>query len=72
MISANRRGVIAGSEQSRKQAEHVAHLTEADLKGVAHLTYHLLKKAGYAHIDPESEFVDGFVVGFKNACSTSN
>jgi hypothetical protein len=72
MITAERRGVVAGSESVRKHASSPAvNLTDDDIRGIGRLVFQLMYKAGYAHIDPESEFIDGFVVGFRNACSTN-
>ncbi len=67
MITAHGRGVIAGAEEARKHASRT--LTTDDIRGVARLMHALMRRAGYAHIDPEREFVDGFVVGFSNAQS---
>ncbi len=64
MINASRRGFQAGGEDAREQLR-LASLPDGDVQAIARLKYVLWKQAGYAHIDPEQEFVDGFVTGVR-------
>lgn len=62
MINAERRGVIAGSEEARKQARL---LDEFEIKVLAIQVFNFMLQRGYAHIEPQETFIKGFLQGFK-------
>jgi hypothetical protein len=56
VIDAYRRGIISGAQEVRKAKEP---LTDAEAH--AKRTFATMRDAAYAHIEPESEFVRGFI-----------
>lgn len=60
MIDAYRRGVQSGSEFIRKSTMIVIDATEQ-----ARRVFVAMQKDGYTHIEPESEFIRGFVEGVR-------
>ena len=71
MIGADARGKMAGHEA----AKHLtADLSNAEIEVLARQMHALMLCDGYAHIEPESLFVRGFVEGFRQAfvfCTSS-
>lgn len=63
MINAERRGVIAGSEEARKGGR----LPENGVKQLANQVFDFMKKNGYVPIEPKSDFINGFYQGYKFA-----
>lgn len=64
MITSNGRGVIAGGEEANKQKRN---LPAEEIRNIARRVHTSMSAAGYAHIDPEASFVEGFLIGFSNA-----
>ena len=64
VINAERRGVQTGSDEARKQPE-LRGLPESEVISIAGRVWTSLKASGYAHIDPEQDFVEGFVSGVR-------
>ncbi len=63
LITAHGRGVIAGSVEAPHFMQD--HLRDDEIRFLAARVHEAMQEAGFAHIEPESEFVDGFVEGFK-------
>jgi len=64
LINAERRGVIAGSEEVKNHAKP-ALLDEHEINIIANRVFDFMQQRGYAHIDPQEDFVRGFKQGFK-------
>jgi len=62
MIGADGRGQIAGYEAASSNSEL---LPEQEVESFARKTLIRLRDAGYAHLDPEPEFVRGFLQGYR-------
>lgn len=67
LINAERRGVIAGSEEANKLAKQVHLLNEYEISTLANQVFDSMQQRGYAHIEPREDFVRGFSQGFKYA-----
>lgn len=68
MINAERRGEQAAAEKARQVDRWLPReiiLPSAVVWIVAKWTFAQMKRQGYAHIEPESEFVHGFVTRFE-------
>lgn len=62
MITAFRRGHIVGSEQALLY--QTVSVTLDHVQRLALNTFHALQAGGYAHIEPQPEFIEGFTTGF--------
>ena len=67
MINAERRGVIAGSEEANRMAKQVHLLNEHEISNLANQVFDFMQQRGYAHIEPKSDFIQGFKQGFEYA-----
>ncbi len=76
MIDAYRRGYQSGSEASHKDPQ-LRLLSEEAVSDIAHRVFAGMMKQGFAHIEPKSDFIVGFVEGVQisflhqNFCSAS-
>ncbi len=61
MLTAERRGHIAGAQEARKYPHG---LSEEKIKFMAHSVFVIMRANGFAPLEPEKDFVDGFVNGF--------
>ena len=66
MITAEGRGVIAGSEEATNHAKQ-ALIEEHEISNIANQVFNFRQQHGYAHIEPREDFVRGFNQGLKNA-----
>ncbi len=66
MITAEGRGVIAGSEEAKNHAKQ-ALLEEHEISKIANQVFDFMQQRGFAHIEPREDFIRGFNQGFKNA-----
>jgi hypothetical protein len=64
LINAERRGVIAGSEEVKNHAKP-AILEEPEINRIANQVFDYMQQRGYAHIEPREDFIRGFNLGFK-------
>jgi hypothetical protein len=64
MIGATGRGVIAGGEEARN---HSHALPDDEIRCIAARVLAWMRTNGYAHLDPEEEFICSFVVSFRQA-----
>lgn len=64
MITAERRGVIAGSEEAKKHVKREL-LGEHEINILANQVFDFMLQRGYAHIEPRADFIRGFNQGFK-------
>ena len=62
MITADRRGHIAGSQEARKYPQGLPDVT---IERMASTVFAIMRHAGFAHIEPRDMFIAGFVSGFK-------
>ena len=69
MIGADRRGYIAGSDEARKYPHDM--LPHDMVMEIAHCTFIVMQRSGYAHIEPEEKFLEGFLKGFEQHYSLS-
>lgn len=65
MITAERRGVIAGGEQASKLPVSRGRMQDEEIVRHARFIWMVMQRAGFAHIEPQSEFIKGFILGFK-------
>lgn len=63
MIGADRRGVIAGSEEARERLQR--EMPENEIRSFARRVLAKMRDGGYAHLDPEQDFISGFVAGYQ-------
>jgi hypothetical protein len=61
MIGADGRGQIAGHEVASSRSEQ---LPEQEIESLAQKMLAKMRAAGYAHLDPESDFIRGFCQGY--------
>ena len=69
MLGADRRGILAGGEQASKWPKR---LPVEEIQSIAHQVLTHMRDAGYAHLDPEKDFVRGFVESFQYANAPSH
>lgn len=65
MITAERRGVIAGGEQASKLPASRGRMQDEEIERLARFIWLVMYRAGFAHIEPRDEFIAGFLTGFK-------
>jgi hypothetical protein len=61
VIGADRRGMMSGGEEAK---EHPAH-PEEELESIAKRVVVSMRAAGFAHLDPEEDFIRGFFIGYR-------
>ena len=61
MIGADRRGQMAGYEEALK---HLQKMPEEEIKSMASRVLSSMRKQGRAHLDPEEQFIQGFIQGY--------
>ncbi len=61
MIGADRRGMQAAYEEASKYPRE---LPVDEVKSIAERVLARMRAAGYAHLDPEQDFIQGFVERF--------
>ena len=61
MIDGYRRGHQAGADEARIRNHS---LPQEEIQSLAHKSLARLRRDGYAHLEPENEFVQGFCVGY--------
>ena len=61
MIGADRRGSMAGYEEALK---HPQKMPEEEIKSIASRILSSMREQGYAHLDPEEQFIQGLIVGY--------
>ncbi len=61
MIGADGRGLMAGYEEALK---HLQKVPEEEIKSIASRILSWMREQGYAHLDPEEQFIQGFIVGY--------
>jgi hypothetical protein len=62
MLTAERRGTIEGGQAA---ASTQSAYPDEELRSIAYGTLTRLRAKGYAYLDPEESFVDGFIGGWK-------
>lgn len=67
VIGSDRRGYLAGCEEERNvQNTFPLHSWPVEeIEARAWRVLSTLRTSGYAHLDPEQEFVQGFIQGFR-------
>lgn len=68
MLDAGRRGEMAGAELAKevdKRLSRLIWIPSLVIEILARWTFRQYKRKGYGHIEPESEFVRGFVTRFQ-------
>jgi hypothetical protein len=63
MIGADRRGIITGTEEARKNPQK--DMPEEEIRSLARHVLARMREGAYAHLDPEQDFINGFVEGYR-------
>lgn len=61
MIGADGRGLMVGYEEALK---HPRKMPEEEIKSIASRILSSMREQGYAHLDPEERFIQGFIEGY--------
>jgi hypothetical protein len=69
MIDGYRRGHQAGADEARTR-NHI--LPQEELQSLAQKSLARLRAGGYAHLEPEEKFVQGFCIGYAECLLLNN
>jgi len=66
-MTAEYRGVVAGGEQANQQSNPLEAVDSDTILAEAHRIRDELLARGWAYLDPEEEFAQGFLAGWRTA-----